>query len=224
MSKNKDDDEMNIDHYGVLGLKALSSVEDVNKAARKLSRKYHPDKNPSPEAAALFLRIQRSKDFLTDNTKRVKYDKALETTLKRRAYEDQRKAQMDESRLRAKAVFEARLSAASRTNGAEREQRMQQKQREEEIDRQRRINASLVAAANEEAMDKLFSGPNSNAELSGVGATAASDSVRPAKRPRGHDGAVRQGCVSMSVHAAPVDFDAFAELEASVLAQVRQCS
>jgi len=228
MSKNGDDDEFKIDHYGVLGLKALSTVEEVNKAARKLSRKYHPDKNPSPEAAALFLQIQRSKDFLTDNEKRTKYDKALETSLKRKAYEDQRKAQMDESRVRAKAVFEARLAAASRNGDAEKEQRAQLKQMEEEIVRQRRTNVALVAAANEEAMDKIYSGRSSRAENSDPVTTgqSESDSVRSVKRARRQNGVLGlAGTEPMSEHhTPPADFAAFTELETNILAQIRQCS
>ena len=62
------------DPYAVLGLRMSCSVDDVNKAARKLGFRYHPDKNPDPAAEVKFLEVQRAKDFLLDSKKRKEYD------------------------------------------------------------------------------------------------------------------------------------------------------
>ena len=63
-----------IDWYKILGCTLGSSREVIEKAARKLSAKFHPDKNPDPAAAPVFLKIQKAKDFLLDDEKRKEYD------------------------------------------------------------------------------------------------------------------------------------------------------
>jgi len=50
----------NDEHYRTLGLEPDASDSDVIKAYRKLSRQYHPDKNPSPEAEDMFKRINNA--------------------------------------------------------------------------------------------------------------------------------------------------------------------
>ena len=62
--------EENINWYEILNCSINSSKEQISKAARKLSLVYHPDKNPDPEAAKIFLNIQKAKDFLLDEEKR----------------------------------------------------------------------------------------------------------------------------------------------------------
>lgn len=63
------------DYYYFLGIDAASSDEDIKKAYRKLSLKYHPDKNPGDAFfATRFREIQEAYEMLIDPEKRRIYD------------------------------------------------------------------------------------------------------------------------------------------------------
>jgi curved DNA-binding protein len=63
------------DYYAVLGVSKDASQEDIQKAYRKLARKYHPDVNKDPGAEARFKEIAEAKEVLADPEKRQKYDR-----------------------------------------------------------------------------------------------------------------------------------------------------
>lgn len=62
------------DYYGVLGVKKDASAEEIQKAYRKLARKYHPDVNKEPEGEAKFKEIGEAYEVLKDPDKRKRYD------------------------------------------------------------------------------------------------------------------------------------------------------
>ncbi|HVA90006.1 MAG TPA: J domain-containing protein [Chloroflexota bacterium] len=63
------------DYYKVLGVPKTAPAADINKAYRKLARKYHPDLNPGDKGAeARFKEINEAHEVLTDPDKRQKYD------------------------------------------------------------------------------------------------------------------------------------------------------
>jgi len=65
-------------YYYFLGIKENASEEDIKKAYRKLSFKYHPDKNENDEFFAnRFMEIQEAYDMLGDPEKRRIYDENL---------------------------------------------------------------------------------------------------------------------------------------------------
>lgn len=53
------------DPYQILGIARGARPEAVKAAYRRLALQYHPDRNPSPEAARQFLRIQRAYEELS---------------------------------------------------------------------------------------------------------------------------------------------------------------
>jgi len=63
------------DYYKILGVDRVASSADIQKAYRKLARKYHPDVNPDDQSAkAKFQELQRAFDVLNDPEKRKLYD------------------------------------------------------------------------------------------------------------------------------------------------------
>ncbi|MDY6050769.1 MAG: molecular chaperone DnaJ [Corynebacterium sp.] len=62
------------DYYGILGVPQGASDADIKKAYRKLARQYHPDVNPSDEAAEKFRDVSLAYETLTDPQKRAVVD------------------------------------------------------------------------------------------------------------------------------------------------------
>lgn len=63
------------DYYKTLEVSRTASAEEIQKAHRKLARKYHPDLNPDDKAAQKkFKEIQQAYDTLNDPEKRKLYD------------------------------------------------------------------------------------------------------------------------------------------------------
>ncbi|WP_291291603.1 molecular chaperone DnaJ [Enterococcus sp.] len=62
------------DYYEVLGLQKGASDDEIKKAYRKLSKKYHPDINKEPDAEAKFKEISEAYEILSDPQKRAAYD------------------------------------------------------------------------------------------------------------------------------------------------------
>ncbi len=63
------------DYYKILGVSRTATPEELNKAYKKLARKYHPDLNPDDKGAeAKFKEINEANDVLKDKEKRRLYD------------------------------------------------------------------------------------------------------------------------------------------------------
>lgn len=60
------------DYYKILGLDKKSTKDEIKKAYRKLSKKYHPDINPNSEDK--FKEINNAYETLIDDKKRNEYD------------------------------------------------------------------------------------------------------------------------------------------------------
>ncbi len=67
------------DYYSILGVDKNASREQIQKAFRKLARKYHPDVNPGDKTAEdKFKEINEAHEVLSDPEKRKKYDAMVE--------------------------------------------------------------------------------------------------------------------------------------------------
>ena len=74
------------DPYKVLGLSREASHDDIQRAHRKLVRKYHPDANPEdPRAEERFKEVQHAYEVLSDKMKRRQYDEGLRTSFRGRS-------------------------------------------------------------------------------------------------------------------------------------------
>lgn len=65
---------MGNDPYGTLGVDQNASQDEIKKAYRKLSKKYHPDINHEPGAEDKYKEIQEAYETLGDEQKRANFD------------------------------------------------------------------------------------------------------------------------------------------------------
>jgi hypothetical protein len=60
--------------YDILGVSPSASDAEIKRAYRDLVKKFHPDRNPAPEAKLLIVQINEAYDILSDPGKRLAYD------------------------------------------------------------------------------------------------------------------------------------------------------
>jgi len=65
------------DYYEIMKVDRKATEAEIKKAFRKLANQYHPDKNPSHEAEALFKEINEAYEVLSDPASRLDYDQRL---------------------------------------------------------------------------------------------------------------------------------------------------
>ncbi|MFN7172617.1 MAG: DnaJ domain-containing protein, partial [Fimbriimonadaceae bacterium] len=63
--------------YQILGLHEQSGQEEIRHAYRRLAHKYHPDRNPDPQANEHMSHINEAYDVLNDPDRRREYDHYL---------------------------------------------------------------------------------------------------------------------------------------------------
>ncbi|OAA77702.1 Heat shock protein DnaJ [Akanthomyces lecanii RCEF 1005] len=132
--------EKNVDLYDLLGVDALTAKDDIRRAWRKRSLKYHPDKagdDFDPEKWELF---ERARDILSDDSARATYDAAMKAKLLRKQERDA----MDKERKR----FADDLEAAE--NAARQQQQAKQQQDTEMLQKERQRLAELQRMRDEE--------------------------------------------------------------------------
>ncbi|RPB00891.1 DnaJ-domain-containing protein [Choiromyces venosus 120613-1] len=127
----------------------------LRKSYRKASLKWHPDKNPSPEAAETFHLLSIAYDVLSDPATRAAYDNARNARLARK----RRSEAFDVNRKRMQEELESRERGAkkARVDGEDAEERFRQqleKLRAEGAELRRKREEAMRAAAAEEEKEK----------------------------------------------------------------------
>ena len=146
------------DFYELLGLPSSNTPLTpslLRKSYRKASLKWHPDKNPSPEAAEVFHLLSIAYDVLSDPATRTAYDNARNARLARK----RRNEAFDVNRKRMQEELESRERGAkkARANGEDAEERFRQqleKLRAEGAELRRKREEAVRAAASEEEEEK----------------------------------------------------------------------
>lgn len=64
----------NTEYYDRLGISKDASQDEIKKAYRKMSKKYHPDINKEPGAEEKYKEVQEAYETLSDEQKRAAYD------------------------------------------------------------------------------------------------------------------------------------------------------
>ncbi|KAI7827780.1 DnaJ domain-containing protein, partial [Kickxella alabastrina] len=64
-------------YYELLGISTTATADEVKKAYRRLSLKWHPDKNPTrrEEASEQFKLLAQAYSVLSDSELRMQYDR-----------------------------------------------------------------------------------------------------------------------------------------------------
>ena len=132
-----------IDLYDLLGVDALTPKEDVHRAWRKRSLKYHPDKAGANFDAAKWELFERARDVLSDPNARATYDQAMKAKLLRKR---EREA-MDMERQKFADDLEARENAA-------REQQMAKSQKDREMLQKERERLAELQRMREEEVKR----------------------------------------------------------------------
>lgn len=66
---------MNDNYYNILEIDENAGIDEIKKSYRRLSMKYHPDKNRNnPEATSKFQKISEAYETLSDEDKKREYD------------------------------------------------------------------------------------------------------------------------------------------------------
>jgi curved DNA-binding protein CbpA len=65
-----------MDLYSILNVRPEASQEDIRSAYREIARRFHPDRDPSPEAAQVFKAANDAYMVLSDSERRAAYDRA----------------------------------------------------------------------------------------------------------------------------------------------------
>lgn len=64
-------------YYEILGIDKNASIDEIKKAYRNLTLKYHPDRNPNEDAKDKIRLINEAYETLGDNEKKINYDNQL---------------------------------------------------------------------------------------------------------------------------------------------------
>lgn len=133
-----------LDIYDLLGVDALTPKEDIHRAWRKRSLKYHPDKAGDNFDAEKWQLFERVRDVLSDAAARAAYDGAIKAVLlrkqEREAMDKQRKHFVDDLEMRENAWKRERTEKEQREKEAIENERArlneQRRMREQEEKRQ----------------------------------------------------------------------------------------
>ncbi|GMK59262.1 hypothetical protein CspeluHIS016_0702770 [Cutaneotrichosporon spelunceum] len=157
------EEERDIDPYDVLDITTDAGEKEIRKAYRKLSLRCHPDKNPGPEAAAMFHTISLALAILTTPEKRQFIDGKLAQSraqaARRAEMDSKRKAKVEDLLRREEDAKRARKDAADARKAAAKEEAVRDEGRRMVEERRKRQEAAAAAARETKEPSALRNGP-----------------------------------------------------------------
>ncbi|ORY23993.1 hypothetical protein BCR39DRAFT_548078 [Naematelia encephala] len=144
------EEETAIDPYTTLGLTSNATEQEVKKAFRRLSLKYHPDKDSSEKAQVKFRAISVAVEILSDSSKRAFIDRKVEVDRARKEkYElsdKKRKDLIDALRDREEAAKKAKVDEVKRRQQASAEEAVVEHTKKMLAEAQKRATAATSAS------------------------------------------------------------------------------
>ncbi len=147
------------DYYRELGVSPDASGAEIRKAWREAAKRWHPDTNPSPDAADMMKRINDARDVLLDVRRRAEYDRAYQQRQQsgssgeqaRREREAQERARRERAdrETREQARREREAEEARRRRARQEEETRRQRERQERMQREAREQARREREAKE---------------------------------------------------------------------------
>ena len=142
------------DHYAVLQVRPSAAVEQIKAAYLRLVLRWHPDRNPSPEATRRTAQINAAWEVLKDPTRRAAYDRRLQRQRASPApAAASRPTRRDRSPRPARATLDpAAAERARRAAEASAREAAARRQREAEYERRRTASEHLWQPPPESAL------------------------------------------------------------------------
>jgi DnaJ family protein C protein 17 len=147
--------DKDVDLFELLGVDALTAKEDIHRAWRKRSLKYHPDKAGDNFDSSKWELFERARDILSDPAARAVYEQAMKAKLLRRqereALDREQRMYADELEAAENAARQQREERTQRDREAMDKERARlaevQRMRQEELERQARAEEELELLA-----------------------------------------------------------------------------
>lgn len=93
-----------MDYYQILNINVTASPEEIKRAYRRMSGKYHPD-NAGEKARDMFDKVQEAYVVLSDEEKRAAYDRILNGKTENAQEKDFKKQEKAENNYRDLSAF-----------------------------------------------------------------------------------------------------------------------
>lgn len=74
------------DYYQILGISPFTSKQEIKKAYREMSLKWHPDRNPGVDVTEIMQDINEAYSILSDDESRSRYDNEYKRFTQQKEY------------------------------------------------------------------------------------------------------------------------------------------